>query len=1004
MKNTPVTSQLPTIENFALDTLNKLNRENTHCYYKGCLFFHINEDSAFDIHNNITNIKGYLTYLDEEGLNSSYKEINMNLREKDTPEFLKSYCKILNPIQGLFYKVCNSIKGKPFSIIVSSPTSSGKTGIILLYINHLFSILNKDYNEKVTKTSNFKEQDTDFPREALPKKFLIEECPRIVYVAPLKSLVSEKYEEFRKVFGNVVDIRTGDVNKTEIKNPILVCTPDYLNLAFRNKLKFTENIWAIIIDEVHTVLTGGVTLDEILYFTKKKELYFLLLSATIPKLDSLIEFTSPDVVIKSLWTPVKLEKRYKTAIEEKNTKKSKEIDSQDELNPNTKTTDIFAYNLLEEALNAIEKGEARKIIIFTYSKNLGWDIVHIAAESYNFKVLNDPDTVPFDIRSLQQEKVEKQVKEIEVKVEAEAEVEVEKNKVVAINQDDQIEQRGIKGLKEEEKLIAFHCADLDLKERTIIERSFRSKNGLKILVATQTLAYGVNLPADMVIIGINNLPKGRLIPSLIDCIQMAGRAGRFGISDKGIVTFMFKNSKNLDKAKDLLENIDSDYNVSIQDPNILFQIIFFNLSEEGQIRNLKYNSFLFNNLAVKPDKVDKILHFLSLGKFITFSTPKIVEPNNPHSSTKYIELTPKGKFCYSQNVFPPHLVLSEILSSRRFNTPQTTTNVKSRHTDRIFTLYELFGRNIIEFLSFVSLYQGGGKSTLKHVCDAFESKLKFLRIDGDYFSKVSRIIEANIPAWHQSYLMLRILKRLYFILLQGGLLKEVLDQLEFLLSLTAHVTGTYYLLGIPKGFSDVSYTSPSSFLHLARVLFLANKSLKMFDPLRIKVFLYSFWYKVLPMYLDLVLLFKTTASELKKDFGAAKKLLLINALNKFVYDLRDFSIIEYAIPSLEINTSESESEFLKKRQDALSSLVYLLRKELELFLNACNEVMELHLTNREKVRGKINRERILENYKMIKEVTERIIEKKTIKVSDLYSNPFIKTIINKVTTFFLVNK
>lgn len=995
MKNAPVILQPLATKSSAIDTLNKLNKENTYCYYKGCLFFHINEDSAFDIHNNITNIKGYLTYLDEEGLNSSYKEININLREKDTPEFLKSYCKILNPIQGLFYKVCSTIKEKPFSIIVSSPTSSGKTGIILLYINHLFSILNKNYNEKATKAPNFKNQDTGFLKEILLKKFLAEECPRIVYVAPLKSLVSEKYEEFRKVFGNVVDIRTGDVDKTEIKNPILVCTPDYLNLAFRNKLKFTENIWAIIIDEVHTVLTGGVTLDEILYFTKKKELYFLLLSATIPKLDSLIEFTSPDVVIKSLWTPVKLEKRYKTAIEEKNTKKSKEIDLQDELNPNSKIINLFAYNLFEEALNAIEKGDARKIIIFTYSKNLGWDIVRVASESYNFKVLNDPDTVPFDIRSLQQEKIERQVKEVEVKV--------EKNEVVAINQDNQIEQRGIKGLKDEEKLIAFHCADLDLKERTIIERSFRSKDGLKILVATQTLAYGVNLPADMVIIGINNLSKGRLIPSLIDCIQMAGRAGRFGISDKGIVTFMFKNSKNLDKAKDLLENIDSDYNVSIQDPNILFQIIFFNLSEEGQIRNLKYNSFLFNNLAVKPDKVDKFLHFLSLGKFITFSTSKIVEPSNPHGSAKYIELielTPKGKFCYSQNVFPPHLVLSEILSSRRFNTPQTTTNVKSRHTDRIFTLYELFGRNIIEFLSFVSLYQGGGKSTLKHVCDAFESKLKFLSIDGDYFSKLSRIIEANIPAWHQSYLMLQILKRLYFILLQGDLLKEVLDQLEFLLSLTAHVTGTYYLLGIPKGFSDVSYTSPSSFLHLARVLFLANKSFKMFDPLRIKVFLYSFWYKVLPIYLDLILLFKATASELKKDFGAAKKLLLINALNKFIYDLKDFSIVDYAIPFLETSTSESESEFLKKRQDALSSLVYLLRKELELFLNTCNEVIELHLTNREKVRGKINRERILENYKVIKEVTERIIEKKTIKVSDLYNDPFIKAIINKVTTFF----
>ncbi|MEM4959124.1 MAG: DEAD/DEAH box helicase [Nanopusillaceae archaeon] len=977
MKNIPAILQPPAIKNSAIDTLDKPNKKSTYRYYKGCLFFHINEDSVFDTHNNITIIKGYLTYLDKEELNSSYKEININLGEKDTPEFLKSYCRILNPIQGLFFKVCSSIGRKPFSVIVSSPTSSGKTGIILLYINHLFSILNKT-------------------QETLPKKFLAEECPRIVYVAPLKSLVSEKYEEFRKVFGDIVDIRTGDINKTEIKNPILVCTPDYLNLAFRNKLKFTKNIWAIIIDEVHTVLTGGVTLDEILYFTKKKELHFLLLSATIPKLDNLIEFTSPNIVIKSLWTPVKLEKRYKLATEEKDIKKSKGTNLQDELDLDVKITNIFAYNLFEEALNAIEKGEARKIIIFTYSKNLGWDIVRVAAESYNFKVLNDPDTVPFDIKPSLQEKVEKQIKKAE-------EVAVEKNEIVAINQDNQIEQRGIKGLKDEEKLIAFHCADLDLKERITIERSFRSKDGLRILVATQTLAYGVNLPADMVIIGINNLPNGKLIPSLIDCVQMAGRAGRFGISDKGIVTFMFKNRKNLNKAKDLLENIDSDYNVSIQDPNILFQIIFFNLSEEKQIRNLKYNSFLFNNLAVKPDMIERILHFLSLCKFITFSTPKITEPNNPYGNTKHIELielTPRGKFCYSQNVFPPHFFLSEILSSRSLNALRNTPNIKSGHQDKISTLNELFRRNIIEFLSFVSLYQGSGKSTLKYVCDTFENELKSLNIEKDHLSKLSYIIENSIPAWHQSHLIIQILRKLQFILLQGNLLEEVSDQLEFVLSLTAYVSGTYYLLGIPKGFSDVSYTSPSSFLHLVRVLFLANKALEMFDPLRIKIFLYSFWYKVLPMYLDLVLLFKATASELKKDFGAAKKLLLINAINKFIYDLKDFSIGEYVVPLLEISTSESESEFIKKRQESLYNLVYLIRKEQELFLNACNEVMELHLTNREKVRGKINRERILENYRVIKEVTEKIMEKKTIKVSDLYNDPFVKTTINKVTAFF----
>jgi len=980
MKNTLAISQ----------KANKMDKEeNSYPYYKGCLFFHISEESVFDLHNGVTTIRGVLTFSDSRGLNSEYKELRINLSEKDTPEFIRSYCKILNPIQGIFHKVCQSLKDKPFSVIVSSPTSSGKTGIILLYINHLLSILNKNYKDtNGSNTSGGNSENSNFSAE---------ECPKIVYVAPLKSLVSEKYDEFRRIFGNVVDIRTGDViDKKEIKNPILVCTPDYLNLAFRNKLKFTENIRSIIIDEVHTVLTGGVTLDEILYFTKRRGLNFLLLSATIPKLDSLIEFISPNVVIKSSWTPVKLEKRYKKAFGERGNKKEK-----DEQDSGSKAIDVFAYVLFEEALEAIEKGEAKKVIIFVYSKNLGWDILRVAAESYGFKILNDPDTVPFEV----------------VKLSDEETLSLEQDKRLD-SQCDQVNCSGIKGLKEEEKLIAFHCADLDLKERAAIERSFRSKDGLRILVATQTLAYGVNLPADAVVIGINNLSNGMLIPSLIDCIQMAGRAGRFGISDRGIVTFVFKNSKHADKAKDSLESDSSDYGVSIRDPNILFQIIFFNLSEEGHEENLRHNSFLFNNLKVNPDKVDKIINFLSTYGFTTtISVPLPTSLNasltdsdhifstglnstSLHRSYNYKELTSKGRFCYSQNVFPPHLVLSEIFNYHYFAALQNANKkVIVGGMNKNYALYELLRRDLLEFLSLASLYQGGGRSTLKHVCDAYKEMLRFSDENRNYFFEMSGIVSALSPPWHQSRVMIQVLKHIRSILDRERFLGEVFEQFEFLLSLTSYITGTYYILGIPRGFSDVSYISPSSFLHLARVLFLANRNLKLFNPFVIETFLYAFWYKVMPFYLDLVLLFKAVASELKRDFGAAKKFLLINGLNKFLFDLNDYYLFEYLNSLLKANVYEDKATFLKEKQCALLDLVYLLRRNQNLFLDACYDVLQIHLDNRKRVRGKADREKILENYKVIEEVTKKISDMKSIKIDNLYNDPFIKTTINKIFDF-----
>ena len=57
-------------------------------------------------------------------------------------------------------------------------------------------------------------------------------------------------------------------------------------------------------------------------------------------------------------------------------------------------------------------------------------------------------------------------------------------------------------------------------------------------MATHTLAYGVNLPADTVIIGMRafyDRREGRwkIFPSQLDILQMEGRAGRLGIKEKG---------------------------------------------------------------------------------------------------------------------------------------------------------------------------------------------------------------------------------------------------------------------------------------------------------------------------------------------------------------------------------------------------------------------------------------------------------------------------------------
>jgi len=85
--------------------------------------------------------------------------------------------------------------------------------------------------------------------------------------------------------------------------------------------------------------------------------------------------------------------------------------------------------------------------------------------------------------------------------------------------------------------LAFHNADIPKEEREDIERAFR-KGELPVLVATHTLAYGVNLPADTVMIGVRAFydrreGKWKVFPGQLDILQMEGRAGRLGIKEKG---------------------------------------------------------------------------------------------------------------------------------------------------------------------------------------------------------------------------------------------------------------------------------------------------------------------------------------------------------------------------------------------------------------------------------------------------------------------------------------
>lgn len=89
----------------------------------------------------------------------------------------------------------------------------------------------------------------------------------------------------------------------------------------------------------------------------------------------------------------------------------------------------------------------------------------------------------------------------------------------------------------------FHNADLDKRSRNKLEARFKSED-LEVLIATSTLAWGINMPARHVIIMGNR--RGPTTVDDIDIKQMIGRAGRYGMYNRGDAFILCSNSYQLD--------------------------------------------------------------------------------------------------------------------------------------------------------------------------------------------------------------------------------------------------------------------------------------------------------------------------------------------------------------------------------------------------------------------------------------------------------------------------
>ncbi|MEM4472290.1 MAG: DEAD/DEAH box helicase [Archaeoglobaceae archaeon] len=306
---------------------------------------------------------------------------------------------------------------------------------------------------------------------------------RCLYITPLRALASEKFENFKKweKIGVQIGISTGDYESVEehlADSDIVVTTAEKADSLLRNRAFWIRYVTCLVIDEIHMLDSEdrGHLLE--VFITKmrrlKPDIWILGLSATAPNVSEIADWLGASFV-QSDWRPVPL--FYGVFCENvlelfKDGKVEKKRTSFE--------------NLIREC---VERDEG--VLIFESTRK--------SAESLALK-LSEISREYCDCKDLAEEILEENDGEMSRKL-AEC---VRKGS-------------------------AFHHAGLLNGQRKIVEKAFRDGR-IKILVATPTLAAGVNLPARRVIVKSLYRYDGysRKI-KVSEFKQMAGRAGRPGM-------------------------------------------------------------------------------------------------------------------------------------------------------------------------------------------------------------------------------------------------------------------------------------------------------------------------------------------------------------------------------------------------------------------------------------------------------------------------------------------
>ena len=339
---------------------------------------------------------------------------------------------------------------------------------------------------------------------------------KALYIVPLRALASEKYEDLKEFerIGIKVGMSVGDYDSPDPsleKFDVIVATSERADSLLRHRINWLQQLTVVVADEVHLINdadrgpTLEVTLAKLRQVNPKAQV--LALSATIKNSDQLAKWLEAEHV-KSDWRPVPLKEG------------------------------VYHDRLIHFADRSVQEVKGGEDDI----SGLVGDIMASGGQALVFvSTRRSTEALAKALGQQVKDKLNEKQRDQLAKI---------ADSLAAAQEEPT--SMGARLAKSIGNGVAFHNAGLTNAQRAIVEKEFK-RGRIAAIVATPTLANGINLPARRVIIrdlnrfdvnfGLSPIP-------VLEIKQMCGRAGRPKY-DKYGEAILF--AKDIDEIDELIE-------------------------------------------------------------------------------------------------------------------------------------------------------------------------------------------------------------------------------------------------------------------------------------------------------------------------------------------------------------------------------------------------------------------------------------------------------------------